>query len=50
MENTGINEVNKNFKAKYQKLVSFRLKFNFTSDSGILNYLNNRVFEIEPSL
>ena len=50
MENTGINDVNKKFKAKYQKLASFRLKFNFVSDSGILNYLNNKVFEIKVEL
>ena len=45
----GINEVNKKFKAKYQKLVSFSLRFNFKNDGGILEYLNNRVFKIDVS-
>ena len=42
----GINDVNKSFKAKYQKLVSFSLKFNFCTDAGILNYLNGCEFKI----
>ena len=40
----GINRINKKFNAKYQNLCSYKLKFKFTSDSDILNYLNN--FEI----
>lgn len=43
----GINEINKKFKAKYQMLESFSIKFNFTSDSGILNYLNNKEFSLK---
>ncbi len=31
-----------------QKLCAFRLEFNFTTDSGRLNYLKGKVFEIEP--
>lgn len=46
----GINSVNKQFNCKYQQLQSFKLHFDFMSDSGILNYLNGRVFEIEPNL
>lgn len=42
----GINEINKKFKAKTQKLCSYSLQFNFTTDSGILDYLNNKKFEI----
>lgn len=34
-------------KFKYQALYSYKLKFNFTSDAGILEYLNGRVFEVE---
>ena len=43
----GINKINKEFKSKYQKLCSYKLKFNFKSDSGILNYLNNKTFELK---
>ena len=42
----GLNDVNKRFSAKNQKLCAFKLKFTFSSDSGILNYLNNKVFSI----
>ena len=42
----GINQVNKQFGFKYQQLCHYKLKFNFVNDSGILNYLNNKVFEI----
>ena len=45
----GINDVNKKFKAKYQKLVSYCLKFNFKSESGVLNYLNGKEFKIDVS-
>lgn len=36
----GINSVNKSFGFKYQQLHNYYMKFNFKSDSGILNYLN----------
>lgn len=42
----GINEVNKKFKAKTQLLCSYKLIFNFSSDSGILNCLNGKVIEM----
>ena len=35
----GINEVNKKFGCKTQCLCSYKLKFNFKTDAGILNYL-----------
>lgn len=38
----GINEINKQFGKKYQMLCSYSLKFNFSSDSNILNYLNGK--------
>lgn len=38
----GINEINKKFKCKTQFLYSYLLKFNFKTDSGILNYLNDK--------
>lgn len=43
----GINEVNKNFNCKTQNLVSYLLKFNFNTDSGILNYLNGKEIKID---
>lgn len=46
----GINTINKKFKAKYQKLCSYKLKFNFKTDSGILNYLNNKTFELKKEV
>lgn len=36
----GNNEINKKFKMKKQELTSYSLKFNFTSTSGILEYLS----------
>ncbi len=38
----GINEVNKRFHQKYQMLCSYKLKFNFSSDSGFLGYLDKK--------
>lgn len=38
----GINEINKKFKKTTQMLCSTKLKFNFTTDSGILAYLNRQ--------
>ena len=38
----GINEVNKKFAQKTQQLCSYKLKFTFKTDAGILNYLNNK--------
>lgn len=45
----GINEINKKFSKKYQMLCSYILKFNFKTDSGILNYLNGKEF-IKPKI
>ncbi len=38
----GINETNKKFNKKTQELCSYKLKFNFKTESGILNYLRNK--------
>ena len=43
----GINELNKRFHQKTQLLESYSLKFNFTSFSGILEYLNNKIITIK---
>lgn len=42
----GINEINKKFNKKTQLLCSYKLVFNFTTDAGILNYLNSRNMSI----
>ena len=36
----GNYEANKKFNKKYQELFAYKLTFNFSSDSGLLNYLN----------
>lgn len=38
----GNNEINKKFGLKSQDLTSYKLIFNFKTDSGILNYLNKK--------
>ena len=38
----GNNQINKSFGYKTQQLRSCSLKFNFTTDAGILNYLNEK--------
>ena len=43
----GKNEINKKFGQKTQCLYSYKFKFNFIDDSGILKYLNNKEFKID---
>ena len=43
----GTNALNKRYGYKKQFLYSYRLRFDFTSDSGILEYLGGREFEAE---
>ncbi len=43
----GTNEINKKFPYYGQALYSYKLKFTFRTDSGILEYLNGKEFEIE---
>lgn len=43
----GLNDINKKFSAKTQKLCSYKLKFDFKTDSGILNYLKGKEFSID---
>lgn len=45
----GKNDINKSFKKSRQMLCSYKLKFNFSSDSGVLNYLNGREFVFKNS-
>lgn len=46
----GINSINKKFGYKTQQLCSYKLKFNFCSDSRILNYLNGKEFKIKETI
>ena len=42
----GSNTTNKKFKKRTQELCAFQLNFNFTSDAGILNYLNGKKIKL----
>lgn len=42
----GINEINKKFNEKTQNLTSCKLRFDFKTDSGILDYLEGKEFKI----
>lgn len=46
----GINEINKKFNLKTQYLYSYKIKFNFKTDSGILNYLKDKTIDLELNL
>lgn len=41
----GTNAINKACGLKYQALYSYKLRFDFTTESGILSYLNGKEFE-----
>ena len=43
----GNNKINKQFNQKTQLLCSYLIKFNFKTESGILNYLNNKEINLE---
>ena len=43
----GNYEINKKFKSKSQNLTSYKLKFDFKTDAGILNYLNDKTFTLK---
>ena len=43
----GKNDINKLFKKYQQMLCSYKLKFAFSSDSGLLNYLNGKEFVLK---
>ena len=42
----GNNEINKKFGIKTQDLTSYKIKFKFKTNSGILNYLNDKEIKI----
>ena len=43
----GINRINMKYGFKMQALYSYKLKFDFSSDSGILNYMNKKEFTVK---
>ncbi len=43
----GREKINNKYKEKGQLLCSYRLKFSFTSDSGVLEYLNGKDFTVK---
>ena len=43
----GKNQINKQFGKKYQMLCSYKLKFKFQSESGILTYLKGKEIELD---
>ena len=43
----GNNEINKKFNKKTQELCAYKIKFNFTTDSDILNYLKEKEITIK---
>ncbi|MGN1114493.1 MAG: pseudouridine synthase [Oscillospiraceae bacterium] len=43
----GINQVNREFHVKTQALYSYKTSFEFTTDAGILSYLNGREFSVD---
>jgi len=45
----GKNEINKKYGKKYQMLESYKIKFNFTTPSYELEYLNNKIFELKKN-
>lgn len=43
----GINKVNREYKISTQALYSYKLKFAFKTDGGLLSYLDGREFEVK---
>jgi 23S rRNA pseudouridine955/2504/2580 synthase len=43
----GTNALNKACGFPYQALYSYKLEFHFTTDAGILTYLNGKCFEVK---
>ena len=43
----GINNINKKFKMKNQKLCSYSLKFNFNGEKNKLDYLDNKIIKLK---
>jgi 23S rRNA pseudouridine955/2504/2580 synthase len=43
----GTNAINKKYGLNYQALYSYKLRFNFRTDAGILSYLDQKEFEVK---
>lgn len=43
----GVNKLNKEYNYKTQALYSYKLRFDFVTDAGMLNYLNGKSFEVD---
>lgn len=43
----GINKINREYNVKTQALYSYKLTFKFTTDAGILEYLNGKTFQAD---
>ncbi len=43
----GINKINREYNIKTQALYAYRLTFGFTTDAGVLSYLDKKTFEAE---
>ena len=43
----GINAVNREYNVKTQALCAYKLSFEFTTDAGILSYLDKKTFEVK---
>ena len=43
----GINKVNRAYNVKTQALYSYKLTFKFTTEAGILEYLNGKSFQVK---
>ena len=46
----GKNEINKTFNRRTQMLCSYKLKFNFKNDSGLLEYLKGKEFVLNTKM
>ena len=40
-------KLNKNYDRNFQALYSYKLTFKFTTDAGILSYLDGKVFQVD---
>ncbi len=45
----GKNEINKKFNQKYQLLENYKITFSFSTDAGILQYLDKKIVKIKHS-
>ena len=46
----GKNEINKKYGKKYQILCSYKIKFNFSREEGILSYLNGKINKLNKKI